>query len=263
MFLFSPDFCRLKIENVKEKATLTAFGFTKSVLHRGQETVTEMPKTVSNEAEYKLECLHCMQPFKTKQGLSAHIKCKHGNVTTGELLTNEAPCESQGSEETSGLAAPAQSSAESEVIEILETTPSVERRRGRDVRKSINNRFKANTISFVESGEKAIDVAEHLNVSRGQISKWMKQKDEIVKAAVKEIKKMLTRLAKPRKKYNELFKALNVKFLDARSKGRCVDFNWLWSKARVIYREQQKNEDAIVKKIRHRQFYQKKPFKIA
>ena len=246
MFLFSPDFCRLKIENVKEKATLTAFGFTKSVLHRGQETVIEMPKTVSNEAEYKLECLHCMQPFKTKQGLSVHIKCKHGNVTTGELLINEALCESQGSEETSGLAASAQSSAESEVIEILETTPSVERRRGRDVRKSINNRFKANTISFVESGEKAIDVAEHLNVSRGQISKWMKQKDEIVKAAVKEIKKMLTRLAKPSKKYNELFKALNVKFLDARSKGRCVDFNWLWSKARVIYREQQKNEDAIV-----------------
>ena len=75
----------------------------------------------------------------------------------------------------------------------------------------------------------------------------MKQNDEIVKAAVKENKKMLTRLAKPSKKYNELFKALNVKFLDARSKGRCVDFNWLWSKARVIYREQ-KNEDAIVKK---------------
>ena len=185
---------------------------------------------------------------KIKQGLSVHIKCKHGNVTTRELLTHEVPCESQVSEETSGLAAPAQSSAESEVIEILETTPSVERRRGRDVRKSINNRFNANAISLVESGEKAIDVAEHLNVSRGQISKWMKQKDEIVKAAVKENKKTLTRLAKPSKKYNELFKALNVKFLDARSKGRCVDFNWLWSKARVIYREQQKNEDAIVKK---------------
>ena len=112
----------------KKQATFAAFGFTKSVLHRGQETVIEMPKTVSNEAEYKLECLHSMQPFKTKQGLSVHIKCKHRNVTTGELLTHEAPCESQGSEETSGLAAPARSSAESDVIEILETTPSVERR---------------------------------------------------------------------------------------------------------------------------------------
>ena len=203
----------------KKQAVLAVFGFIKSVLHRGQETIIEMSKTVSNEAEYKLECLQCMQPYKTKQGLSVHIKYKHGNVTTGELLTHEARCESQGSEATSGLAAPAQSSAESEVIEILETTPSVERRRGRDVRKSINNRFKANALSLVESGEKAIDVVEHLNVSRGRISKWIKQKDEIVKAAVKENKKMLTRLAKPSKKYHELFKVLNVKFLDARSKG--------------------------------------------
>ena len=39
----------------KKQATLAAFGFTKSVLHWGQETVIEMPKTVSNEAEYKLE----------------------------------------------------------------------------------------------------------------------------------------------------------------------------------------------------------------
>ena len=72
---------------------------------------------------------------------------------------------------------------------------------------------------------------------------------------------MLTRLSKPSKMYNELYKAMNVKFLDARSRGRCVDFNWLWSKARVIYREQQKSNDAVVKKL-YRQFYQRKAFKI-
>ena len=72
---------------------------------------------------------------------------------------------------------------------------------------------------------------------------------------------MLTRLSKPSKMYNELYKAMNVKFLDARNRGRCVDFNWLWSKPRVIYREQQKSNDAVVKK-RHRQFYQRKAFKI-
>ena len=187
-----------------------------------------------------------MQTFKNQQGLSGHIKCKHGNVNE-EQPTHETSFESQTSGETSGLAMPAQSS-ESEVIEILETIPSVERRRGSDVRKSFNNRYKAHAISLVESGEKAIDVAEHLNVSRGQISKWLKLKDKILEAAVDENKKMLTRLSKPSKKYNELYKALNVKFLDARSRGRCVDFNWLWSKARVIYREQQKSDDAVVKK---------------
>ena len=49
-------------------------------------------------------------------------------------------------------------------------------------------------------------------------------------------------------KYHELYRALKLKFLDARSNGQCVDFNWLWSKARVIFREQQNIEDAIVKK---------------
>ena len=220
----------------KKQATFAAFGFTKSVLHKGQETAIEIPKTVSIEEKYKLKCLCCMQTFKNQQRLSVHIKCKHGNVNE-EQPTNETSLESQASGETSGLAMPAKSS-ESEVIKILETIPSVERRRGSDVRKSFNNRYKAHAISLVESGKKAIDVAEHLNVSRGQISKWLKLKDKILEAVVDENKKMLTRLSKPSKKYNELYKALNVKFLDARSRVQCVDFNWLGSNARVIYREQ-------------------------
>ena len=73
-------------------------------------------------------------------------------------------------------------------------------------------------------------------------------KDRITKAAVDENKKMLTRIAKPSNQYNDLYKSLNIKFLDARSKGRRIDFNWLRSKARVIYREQQGREDAVVKK---------------
>ena len=71
-------------------------------------------------------------------------------------------------------------------------------------------------------------------------------KDKIVRAAVDENKKLFR--IKPGEKYHELYRALKLKFLDARSNGRRVDFNWLWGKARVILREQQNNEDAIVKK---------------
>ena len=221
----------------KKQTTLAAFGFTKSVLHRGQETAIDIPKTVS-EDEYQLECVHCPKTFKNQQGLSVHIKCKHGNISTEEQPIHEATSESQKSGETSRV--PAQpESTESEVIEILETTQTVENRRGSDVRKSYNNRFKASAISLVENGDKAIDVAEKLKISRGQISKWLKKKDSIFAAAVDENKKMRTRLSKPSKKYNELYEALNAKFLDTQCKGGRVDFNWLWSKARVIYREQQ------------------------
>ena len=109
-------------------------------------------------------------------------------------------------------------------IEILEPTPTVERRRGSDVRNSTTNNFKAKAVAAVDKGDEAIDVAGRLNVSRGQISKWLKMKDEIVHAAVDENKNMF-KVTRPDRKYNEQFKALNVKFLDARSKGRRIDFN--------------------------------------
>ena len=74
-------------------------------------------------------------------------------------------------------------------------------------------------------GEKQIDVADQLNVTRGQIFKWLKMKDKILHAVFNENKKILTRVSYSSKKCNELFKALNVRFLDARSTGRRVDFN--------------------------------------
>ena len=58
---------------------------------------------------------------------------------------------------------------------------------------------------------------------------------------------MSTKL-RPSAKYNELFCVLHEQFLKARSQGRRVDFNWLWSKARIIYREQQNDPEVVVKK---------------
>ena len=48
----------------KKQATLAASGFTKSLSHRGQETVIEIPKTASINEKYKLRCLYCMQTFE-------------------------------------------------------------------------------------------------------------------------------------------------------------------------------------------------------
>lgn len=123
-----------------------------------------------------------MQGFKNQQGLSVHLKCKHESITAEDQLprSKEIQCESQAREATSD---PSAKSLDKEVeyVEILDIIPSVKRHRGSDVRKSVNNRFKANAIAFVESGEKAIDVTDHLNVTRGQISKWLKMKDKIFK----------------------------------------------------------------------------------
>ena len=77
------------------------------------------------------------------------------------IKPHSSPIQSHG--ETSGLAMPAESS-ESEVIEILETIPSVERRRVSDVRKSFNNRYKAHAILHAESGKKAINKATIIRI---------------------------------------------------------------------------------------------------
>ena len=48
--------------------------------------------------------------------------------------------------------------------------------------------------------------------------------------------------------YESFFRDLLGKFKDARSKGLHVDFNWLWSKRRKIYREQTVDENAVLEK---------------
>ena len=45
-----------------------------------------------------------------------------------------------------------------------------------------------------------------------------------------------------------MYKELRRFFLQACSKGHRVDFNWLWSKARVLQRQLTKNQKAVFRK---------------
>ena len=65
----------------------------------------------------------------------------------------------------------------------------------------------------------------------------MKKKDSIISAAADQQKKKLFKI-RPGLKYKELYEELSKVFKEAREKGHHVDFNWLWSKARNIYRNQ-------------------------
>ena len=196
-------------------------------------------------------CQHCTHEFINQQDLSVHLMCKHA-ATAGNQShsTEQSLCTSQNGKSLSTVSATISEEEiqhnEEEIQHVEISEPPVERCCGRDVRKSITNRFKAKAIAAVEKGEKHIDVAERLNVNMSQISKWLKMKDKIVRTDVGENKKPFK--IKPAEKYHELYRALKLKFLDARSNGQRVDFNWLWSKARLIFREQQNNEDSIVKK---------------
>ena len=61
------------------------------------------------------------------------------------------------------------------------------------------------------------------------------QEEDYAAAAAASNNKMLTII--PGTKYNRLFAILMTKFKAARAKGYSIDFNCLWFKARIAYRE--------------------------
>ena len=143
-----------------KQTTLAAFGFSKTVKHRGRDIISK----VVSETVYELKCHHCMKGFKNQQGLSVHLKCKHAANNVGEVLPETKCHQVSSADDVVEVITEGDSNAE-----ILEPPVTVEKRRGRDIRKSITNKFKAKAIAAVERGEKAIEVANRLNISRGQV----------------------------------------------------------------------------------------------
>ena len=62
---------------MKRQATLKAFGFTRSLGHRGNEVEIEVPRFV-DDAHKLLKCSKCEKKFVNSQGLAVHLKCIHG-----------------------------------------------------------------------------------------------------------------------------------------------------------------------------------------
>ena len=74
-----------------------------------------------------------------------------------------------------------------------------------------------------------------------------KDKNKIFAEAASRHKKNSLKIRSARK-YDDLYRCLLVKFKSARGKGHRVNFHWLWSNARKIYRDQQGNPNAVIKK---------------
>ena len=58
----------------RKQRTLAAFGFTKTIRHRGNEIRVEIPDYTEIE-EKRIKCAHCEARFINQQGLSIHVKC--------------------------------------------------------------------------------------------------------------------------------------------------------------------------------------------
>ena len=104
-------------------------------------------------------------------------------------------------------------------------------------------KFKAEVIQGRENGLKPNELVQkysNFRLDEPKISRWMKEKHAILTAAAGKHKSLLK--IRPSIKHNELFDKPRPLFNEARSKGQFVDFNWLWSKARKIYKGQGKEK---------------------
>ena len=178
--------CKKFIMSNKKQATLAAFGFTKSIIHRGEEVPCKIPKVTKGVT--KLKCDHCSMEFVNQQGLTVHVKCKHPlNINETISVHDNAllkKVDKPMTEVVNLQASQGEGDNANELVIAVGNTKDYEKvetgnRHGRDIRKSLTNKFKSKTIAEVESGMKSIDVAEKYHVNRSQISNWTKNKDKI------------------------------------------------------------------------------------
>ena len=90
-------------------------------------------------------------------------------------------------------------------------------------------------------------LVEEFNVSQFNISKWLKNKDKILKEAADSNRKKLTKMRQGTK-YAQLYGELLTEVKKAQIRGYLANFNWIWTKARKIYRKQKDDPNANVRK---------------
>lgn len=108
--------------------------------------------------------------------------------------------------------------------------------------------FKVKVLSELLFTDKSqYSIAVEFKINQSMISKWLKNKDVLFQQAAVSNKKRLLK-NRPSRKYLQMHQTLLTTFKEARKKGHHVNFNWLWSQARIIYREQLENSNANIKK---------------
>ena len=241
----------------QRQLTLGSFGFTKQIVHRGKRTKIKIENVANEENLLKIHCPKCDKKFVNQQGLSVHLLCVHPTAKhwsdEKQRILSEPAIESVVQYVLKRTVAVVVKNVEkSEVDDVVknilkETVDAVVKKlsltgRGKHKRRSYSAAYKLEAIQEVESGRKPDEVALQFGVHRTLVIKWVKDKVKIETVASSEFKEHLK--IRPARKYKLLFAEL---LKDARRRGHRVDFNWIWSKARIIQRKQTDDPDAIIR----------------
>ena len=223
----------------KKQLTLGAFGFKKTVIHRGQSSDIKLPKFAKIE-ERNVNCPHCDKKFVNNQGLSVHLKCIHGNDLQKSEKNNDSIFTAKKPKVTDHLVKEVKNVVNDLVNKVVSKEAMARGGRERAGKKRVQ--YTAEVINALDEEDATQEsVATRFNIDQSQVSRYVKNKSQVMKDAADSYRKNLKKGRKCRK-YVRLYPALWDKFKKARSRGHRVDFHWMWSKGRTLYRKQQDDE---------------------
>ena len=216
----------------KKQLTLKALGFKRQISHRGKLVEIDIPDHA--DPENPIKCDLCPKRFKSSQGLGVHRKCKHPAQTP-------ATAQNTGKEATDPdkfVKYEVQATVSAMVDDVV---AKIDKSKGAssisgNKRMSYTATFKADAIHEAKF-KTHDDVAAKYGVSQSQISRWVANKQSILEDSLSDLRKLCKKGRRPMK-YLDLDKKLWRRFKEARKKGHVVNFHWLWSRARIIQRDE-------------------------
>lgn len=225
----------------KKQKTLASFGFTKSVTHRGKTKEIKIPleTDVVIEKPKSIQCSKCPMKFMNQQGLSVHLKCLHSVMPKEKEKANKVQLE----DDTIDIVRLVMNDVVDKVVKRTE-----KQKPGKRSRTAYSAKQKADVINDLLQNEiTQQEIAEKYGISQCMVSKWMKDKKNILKEAADGHRKLFQKGRKS-VKHMKLNQELWESFKEARSKGHCVNFQWLKTRATTIHRRLTNNNDAIIGK---------------
>ena len=89
-------------------------------------------------------------------------------------------------------------------------------------------------------------LAEKFDISQSQVSRRMVKRRDIRKDAASQHRKLFKN-GRKLEKYVGLYKKRWENFRTVRAKGHRVNFHWLWTRARVLYKEITASDESVIK----------------
>jgi len=222
----------------KKQKTLGFFGVTKSIKHRGKFAKVLIP---DEPTEANLLCDYCGKKLKNQQGLSTHL------LTHGKRKSKSAVPKKSSLDLSEELRKDVVKSVVDGLVTQVEKTLN-QKGKGKGARKSYLSSQKADVITEIQYTKSSqVEISEKYKISQSLLSKWVKNKEKIFQEAADSHRKLYKK-SRPSTKYKILYHHLWDKFINARSKGHRINFQWLMTKATSIQRELTNDKDAVIGK---------------